>query len=289
MSTKPPKRLIFRWATLKGLVAILLFLITATLIECFVVLYAKNLGVQDKTQLQESFSFPGTSWIITVSISPLFHLVPIAAVIALVSSWSYLTRHVAVTPNRKEKAKPTRKKEKKRTSKAKKLASKITDFFGRIKTELLKIKGIAYLWREIHFGRATIKSALTVLLVFGAFILLVSLLAYPQLIYLTVSDAYQNNPSLFNSVKSISNAGRRLSEALAPVGWFCSAANDALLSFAPGFRDFILNLGSVIKPLVDLNPTGKYLVFQNVATWISALSALIYGEYKRRSHRYRRR
>lgn len=293
MSTeKPPKRLIFRWATFKGLAAILLFLIVATLIECLVILYAINLGVEDKKLLQWSFQFPSTDWIITITISPVFHLVPIAVVIALVSSWTYLTKYVAVRPHSKwkGKAKPTAKRGKKRGYKGvKKFLSKIRSFFGRVKTGLLRIRGIAYLWRKIHFGRATIKSALTVLLVFGTFILLVSLLAYPQLIYRTVSNAYQNNPSLLGSVKSINNFGRGIAEALAPIGWICSAVNNAVLSNAPGFRDFTTSLGGLMKPLVELDAVGKYLVFQNVSTWVSALVALLYGEYRRISYRYRRR
>jgi hypothetical protein len=289
---KPPKRLVFHWKTLKGLAAILLFLIAATLIEYLVVLYAINLGVKDETLLQWSPQFPGTDWIITIAISPLFHLVPIAVIIALVSSWTYLTRHVAVKPPEKwkGKGKPAAKQRKEHELKGlKKLTSKIRDFFRRIKSGLLRIKGVAYLWQKIHFARATIKSALTVLLVFGTFILLVSLLTYPQLIYWTVSNAYQNDPSLLGFAKSIGNSGKGIADALAPIGWICSAVNNALLSIAPRFRDFVLSLGVLIKPLAELDDVGKYLVFQNVATWVSALTAIFYGEYRRKSYQYKKR
>jgi len=288
---KPPKRLIFQWTTFKGLTAILLFLTAAALIECLVVLYAINLGVKDETLLQWSFQFPGTDWIMTIAISPLFHLVPIAVVIALVSSWTYLTRHVAIkTPEKwKGEVKPVAKRGKKRGLKGvKKMASKIRNFFGRIKSGLLSIRSVAYLWQKIHFARATIKSALTVLLVFGTLILLVSLLTYPQLIYWTVSNAYQSNPSLLSLVKSVSTLGKGIAEVLAPVGWICSSVNNALLSIAPRFRDFVLSLGGLIKPLVETDDVGKYLVFQNVATWVSALTALFYGGYKRKSYRYKK-
>jgi len=288
---KPPKRLIFQWTTLKGLAAILLFLIVAILIEYIVVLYAINLGVKDETLQQWSFQFPATDWTITIAISPLFHLVPIAVVIALLSSWTHLTRHVAVkSPERwKGKVKPSAKKRKERGFKeVKKLASKIRDFFGRLKSGLLRIRGVAYLWQKIHFARATIKSGLTVLLVFGALILLVSVLTYPQLIYWTVSNAYRGNSLLFGFVTSISNCGKGIAETLAPIGWICSAVNNALLSTAPAFRDFVLTLGSLTKPLVELDDAGKYLVFQNVAAWVSALTALLYGERKRKIYRHKK-
>jgi len=287
----------FRWTTLKGLAAIILFLTIAALIEYSVVLYAINLGVnKDETLLQWSFQFPGTDWTITIAVSPLFHLVPIAVIITLAFSWTHLTKYVAVKPHRtpKEKVRPVVKRRKEsRLKEARKLTSKISHavkrFFGKIRSELLRVKGVAYLWQKIHFAKAAIKSALTVLLVFSVFIIIASLLAYPQLIYRTISYAYQNNPSLLGFVKSTNNFARGIAEALAPIGWICSSINNALLSIAPSFRDFVLSLGGLIKPLTELDDVGKYLVFQNVAAWVSALTALFYGEYRRKSFRYRKR
>jgi hypothetical protein len=271
---QPPKRLLIRWTTLKGLAAIILFLIIATLIEYVVVLYAINLGVKDTTPLQWSAQFPGTDWILTIAISPLFHLVPIAVIITLLFSWTYLTRHVAVKPHelRKGKAGSVAKGVKE---------SKLKKFFGKIKSGLLRIKGVAYLWQRIHFARATTKGALTVLLTFATFILIVSFLAYPRLIYQTISNAYQSNPSLLNFVKGTA-------EAFAPIGGIFSGINNALLSATPGFTDFALGLGTIIKPLADLDNVGKYLFLQNIAAWISALTALFYGEYVRKTFRYRK-
>lgn len=271
---KPPKRLVIRWTTLKGLAAIILFLIIATLIEYVVVLYAVNLGVKEATPLQWSAQFPGTDWILTIAISPLFHLVPIAVIITLLFSWTYLTRHMAVKPHevRKGKAGPVAKRVKE---------PKLKKFLAKIKSGLLRVKGIAYLWQKIHFARATAKGALTVLLAFATFILIVSFLAYPKLIHQTISSAYQNNPSLLNFVKGTA-------EALAPIGGIFSGINNALLSAAPGFRDFALGLGTIIKPLADLDNVGKYLFFQNVAAWVSALTALFYGEYVRKTRQYRK-
>lgn len=271
--------------------AILLFLTVAILIEYIIVLYAINLGVKDETLQQWSPQFPGTDWTVTIAISPLFHLVPIAVVIALVSSWTYLTRHVAVKPPEKwkGKVKPVAKHRKERGFKeVKKLTSRIRGFFGGLKSALLRIKGVAYIWQKIHFARATIKSALAVLLVFGALILLVSVLTYPQLIYWTVSNAYRNDSWLLGFVTWISDSGKGIVTALAPIGWICSAANNALLSIAPAFRDFVLSLGGLTKPLVELDDAGKYLVFQNVAAWVSALVALLYGGRKRKIYRYKK-
>jgi hypothetical protein len=285
---KPPKRLVIRWTTLKGLAAIILFLIITALTEYFIVLYAISLGVKDTTLLQWSIQFPGTDWIMTISISPLFHLVPIAVIITLLFSWTYLTRYIAAKPHEvgREKVRPVSKRGKEPKSKeVRKLTSKIShtvkNFFGKIKSGLLRVKGVAYLWQKIHFARATIKSALTVFLVFSAFILIVSLLAYPKLLHQTISNAYQNNSSLLNFVKGTT-------EALAPIGGVFSSANNALVSAAPSFRGFVLSLGTIINPLVYSDNVGKYLFFQNVAAWVSALTALLYGEYIRKGYRYKK-
>jgi hypothetical protein len=119
-----------------------------------------------------------------------------------------------------------------------------------------------------------------VLIVFAALILVVSLFAYPKLIYQTISSGYQNDPSLLNFVKGTAHA-------LGSLGGIFSSVNSALLGAAPGFRNFALSIGSVIGPLSSLDNTGKYLVFQNVAAWISALFAIFYGQYIRKGYRYK--
>jgi len=273
---KSPKRLVIRWATLKGLVAIILFIVIAALIEYSIVLYAMNIGVQEKQEnlLQWSFLFPGTDWTIKIMISPLFHLIPVAVIIALLFSWIYLTRHIAIKPydTRKEKVGPVAKKGKEH---------KMKKFFGKISSGLLKIKGFAYVWQRIHFARATIKSALTIFLVFSAFVIIFSLLAYPNLIYQRISSAYQNNSSLLDFVKGTE-------KTLAPIFGMFSAIGSALVSVALGFRSIVLGVGILLKPLADLDSAGKYLAFQNLAAWISAFAILFYGEYVRKSYRYKR-
>jgi len=259
----PQKHLVIRWTTLRGFAAILVFSLIAVFVEYVVVIYAMNLGVQEKPE----------DMIFGV-ISPLFHLVPTAVIITLVSSWTYLTKHAAKRPKEMLKGKggsiPRQSKQ-----------SGLKKAFGRMKRGLLKAKRIAYVWQKIHFARATIKSAITVLLAFAVFILIVSLLAYPQTIYQAVSAAYQNNPSLLGFVQGTGHA-------LASVGGAFSAVNNALVSAAPGFRDFCIEVGNIIKPLADLDNTGKYLVFQNIAAWASAVTVLFYGQYGQKGFRYKK-
>lgn len=272
----PPKRLIIRWTTLKGLAALLLFLIVTVLAEYIIVLYAIALGVTDTAVLQWGFRFPATDWVITLAISPLFHLIPVAVVITLLSSWTYLTKHLAVKPSQETRKAGTafKRGQESRLNQTKK-------FFGRIKSGLLRAKGVSYLWQKIHFARATVKSALIVLLVFSVLILVVSLLTYPRLIYETLSNLYQNSPSALNFV-------RDTGQGLASLGSVFLPIYNALVSIAPSFKGFALAVGGVIRPLVGLDNVGKYLFFQNAAAWLSALAVLMYGEYTRRSFRYRK-
>ncbi|NIO37970.1 hypothetical protein GTO27_09740 [Candidatus Bathyarchaeota archaeon] len=289
MSVRRPKHLVFRWSTRRGLVAIILFLTVTTLAEYIVVLYATNLGVEDKTSLGWKLPFPGSQLTITLTISPLFHLVPAAVVVALTYSWTYLTNHLAVRrpKTRKEKTRSEVDRSGKRNfKKIERLTSRIRSFFGEVKARLLKIKGIAHLRQRIHFARATIISALTVLLLFGTLILVVSLSTYPKLIHWTVSGAYQSSPPLVEFVKSVGSLGTNIVAFLAPINWVCSSINTALLSIASGFRDFVASLGGLIQPLAELDNAQKYLLFQNVSAWASALAVLLYGAYRRQSYRY---
>jgi hypothetical protein len=274
LSTQKPQKLVIHWGTLKGLVAIILFLVIAILVEYIVVLYAMSIGVKEQSEslLKWTFLFPGTNWMVTIAISPLFNLVPIAVIIVLLFSWTYLTRQTAIKPYEAKKGKAE-------TATKRGEESRIRKFFGKIEAGLLRVKGFAYVWQKIHFARATIKSALTVLIVFATFIVLVSLFTYPRLIYQAISSAYQNDPSLLGFVKGAT-------QALASIGGVFYAA---LLGVAPVFRNFALGLGSAIGPLVSLDNAGKYLVFQNVAAWFSALIAIFYGEYVRKGYRYRGR
>lgn len=254
---KPQKPSLVRWTSLRGITSILVFLSLAVLIEYIIILYAKGLGLTENPDNR-----------IFGVISPLFHLIPAAVVITLAFSWTYLTRCMAIKPQETAKKKmPTVKKGKPETS-----------FLSELKTKIFGAEIFVSLRQKM--ANATIKSALTVLLLFMVFALTVSLLAYPRIIYEAVASAYRNNIALLNFVKGTT-------EALAPIFWIFSAVGNALILLVPAFRDFALALGTIISPLVGLDATGKYLAVQNAAAWISALLALTYGEYARSGRRYR--
>jgi hypothetical protein len=277
-----------RWIATRKLVTTVLFLTIAILIEYVIIIYALNLGVKDNSVLETSFTFPGTDWLITLAISPLFHLVPIAVIIVLFFSWTYLKSQLAVRPQQawRENVEFSRKRKETRFKKLSDFGERIDRavkrFFGRIKSGLLKVKVFAYLSQRISYARATLRSAFITIAVFLILVLFISLLAYPQLIYDVVAGTYRSNPSLLNFIKNII-------AALAPIGNVFSAVNNALFAAAPGFRNFVLGIATVVGPLTSVDNAGKYLAFQNIASWVSAFIVLFYGQYAQKNRRFRKK
>lgn len=261
---KTSRGLVFRWSTLKGATALILFIALAAFIEYLIVAYAVSIGVRDDA----SFQIP---WLGLV-ISPLFHLVPISTVIVLAASWTCMVKYVAMKPSEKMKT-PTNKAKVPREERTG-LRARVSGFLGKMK---------------LGFTKATVKIAITILLVFLALVLLISALANPWLVYGVFAKLYQNNPQVLGFVKATNSALQGFAEAVAPVGWLCSSIDGAIKAAAPGFRGFISALSALTRPLADLPPVGKYLVFQNLAAWLSALAVLLYGAYTRKSYRHKRK
>lgn len=275
---KPRLGLVFRLSTLKGFAALLLFIVSAAIVEYLVVAYAESLGVKDET----CFQIPWLGF----TISPLFHLVPIVTVIVLAASWTCMVKYIAMKAT--EKTKLTAKKEKVPKGKRIGLKEGISRILGKIKSGLLKVKSIAYIWDKLSFAKAAVKSATVILLAFLALILLVSALMNPWLVYGTFVKLYQGNQQLLELVKATNIALQGFAERVTPIGWICFAVDNVIKAAAPSIRGFASTLEALAKPLADLPPASKYLVFQNIASWVSALAVLAYGAYMRKSYRYRK-
>lgn len=267
--------LMLRWSTLKGAAALMLFIASAAFVEFLIVVHAKSIGVKDEACFQ-------VPWL-GFTVSALFHLVPISTIIVLVASWTCLVRYVAMKPAEKIRSSQKRVK----PSGKDKLGAKISAFWNRVKAGLLRVKGVAYVWSKLSFTKAPVKSAITVLFVFLVLVLLVSVLASPWLVYRAFASLYQSNPQILEFVKATNSALNGFVQAVAPIGWMCSSIDGAIKAAAPGLRSFAATLGSSTKPLADLPPVSKYLIFQNLAAWVCALAVLAYGVYVRKSYRYK--
>ena len=247
----------------------------AVLAEFLVVLYAMDLGVKDVGELT-------THWPVTITISPLFELVPIAVIITLLFSWIYLTKKLSVRPVQPLGRAPIRQLPSKKSQPAKSSVEKT-------EPSPPKAKGLSNIWQRIYSARATIKSALIILLAFAILVLIVSQLVYPKVIYQTLTSSYQSHSSLYHFVVSVANSLSGFAHAVSPIGSIATAIHNGLVAISPGVRIVGTAFGSLIAPLANLDPAGKYLVFQNAAAWISVILVLFYGQYTRRIYRYRKK
>ena len=258
----------------------MLFFALAFLFEYLMVYFFTFSGLTD------NFAFK----FFTITISPLFHLMPLGVIFVLISSWAYLTKYVAVVPRRTSPAKKPLERHRRQPRRARKMRFKsFRNFFRRIGAAFLRIRGVSYVQQRLFFARAAVKSTATVLTVFLVSILALYILVYPNLSHDLAIGLYSANPSFHGFVLKTIEIAKGIAQALSPIGWLASAIDGALRAVAPGFRNAIEGLGSSMTgPLTNLDLVWKYTLCQNAAAWISAIVILAYGEYASRVYRIRK-
>ncbi len=283
------KRLIIKWTAPKGFAAMLLFLASALVLEYLIVYSFLSGGLVDEFTWTGTFQIPYANWSFALAVSPMLHLLPLSVILVLIASWAFLARHIAFVPHRTESAKKTTVK---RRQPQRRRFKSLRRFFKRasrsvqkagtaLKNAFLRIPGFSKLSRRLFFAKTATRSALIILLAFVSFVLLVYSLAYPWWIHDVVVNLYRGNPSFLSFVTGIQSSFQTLGNTLEPV-------NNALLAAAPGFRSSFQNLGASTQSLVNMDITGKYILVQNLAAWVCALIALVYGKYASAS-RYKKR
>lgn len=270
----------------KGWTAPLLFLIMAVIFEFLLVYSFQLLGVND-INAWTILQFPGTG--LALTINPLFHLLPLAVLIVLISSWVYLTRtytySFAIAEKRKLASPPLRREiEKRRLKSLRRLSRGINRRFQRIgrsiRAAFLKIPGMAGVSRRLSLTKSSVRSALTVFTVFISISLLLYIVVYPDLIRNLVVGFYQVDPSRVDFVVGISNGLQGIGEALPPIGGLGTAIVNGLWAAAPGFRQSLAGVGaSLTGGIVTYDAAGKYILTQNAAALTVVAIALLYGWY----------
>ena len=171
------KRLIIKWTAAKGFAAMLLFLASALLLEYLLVYSFLSGGLTDEFTWMETFQVPYVNWGFTLAFSPLLHLLPLSVIVVLISSWIFLTRHIAFIPHRTESARKTavrRRQPQRRRFKTlrrffKRISRNIQEIGKALKNALLRIPGFSRLSRRLFFARKAIRSAMIILSVFISF------------------------------------------------------------------------------------------------------------------------
>jgi hypothetical protein len=280
------KQYVSKWTTPKGIASMILFLTIVIILESLIVYSSMSFGLNDDNPLVWNvFSF-------TISISPLFHLLPLSVIVVLFFSWIYLTRHVAITYHKAEpttiRQPPPRKIKKVRFRTLrryyKRISRRLADFGRRIKETVLGSRIAKYL------GQAVIKSAWTVIFTFIVLALFVYFVVYPWLIPNATTSIFGEGSIFLGFVVWTINAANWLGQALSPLGWVAANINNGLVATSPGFRSAVIGLTTpIVKPLIDLDLIGKYVLVQNIAAWFSALVAQFYAQYASRPRIVRRK
>jgi len=278
-----------KWRGSTGLAAIIAFFAVSIFLEVVIVSTSIAMGVQDTNLIVWSIgSF-------SISISPLFHILPLTVIIVLFASWMYLTRHETYVPSKTQTQKkgrplpPPRRYEKRSYRRLRRFVNRINkglDSFGRrIKERIARTKLAKYF--ETHLaGRAVIKSAWTVVVSFCVFALLVYLIAYPQLIPNAVNWLIGGgNSALQGFILWTIRGADTIGNALLPLGWIASGIEIGLAAISADFRAGVIALTTpFVMPIVQASLVGKYVLVQNFAAWIPALVSLYLGH---RIHRRR--
>jgi hypothetical protein len=275
-------RPVFSGTRFKGIAAPLLFLILAFILEFLLVYSFLLLGLSDKNAWTNTLQFPGTNFALTITVSPLFHLLPVAVLIVLVSSWLYLaktyTYSFAIAEKRKHPPPSRREIESRRFKSLRRLYRRIDRRLQRvgrsIKAGFLRIPGMAGVSERLSLTKSSVGSALIVFAVFVSISFLLYIVIYPDLIRNIVVGFYEADSSRVDFVVGVGNSLRGVGGSLG-----VTVAN-GLWGAAPGFRQGLASIGaSLTGSIVNFDAAGKYVLSQNAASMIVVAIALIYGWY----------
>ena len=264
-------RLAFSWTAPKGLLTIGLFVALALISELVIVSFFAYSG------LTETAVYP-------LPISPLFHVLPLAVILVLVSSWIYLTKHVAARPYRISTVKVSesrrrRPRRRRRSKSTQSFLAPIKKAVNKINASIFSSGGGSFVQRRLSFSSVAFEMIVTVLTVFLLSIILLSVLVYPNLFADFATGLYGANTALHGFVLGIANALKGMVEALGPI-------NDFLRGIAPGFSSaFGGNASAGTLQLTSGDILWRYVFCQNAAAWISAVFALVYVRYFCKTYR----
>jgi hypothetical protein len=274
----------------------LLFLALAFLLEYLIVYSFLSTGITDESTWVETFQVPYVNWSFTLTVSPLLHLLPLAVVIVLISSWIFLTKQIAFIPQRIGSAKKIgfrrRRPQRRRLKFVRNFSKRINRGLQKIgrafRNSFLRIPGFSKLSRRLFFARTAIRGAMIILITFVCFALIAYSLAYPRWVHNMVINFYGENPSFMSSVIWVQQSFRSLGHTLAPIESIAAAINNALIAAGPGLKSSVQSLGASAAPIAQLDITEKYILVQNLGAWVCALIALACGKYAS-TRRYRTR
>jgi hypothetical protein len=214
---------------------------------------------------------------------------PLTVFVVLFSSWLYLARAYTFSLTIIGKKKPApqlsrREIEKRRLKGLRKLSRGISRRFERVgrslKATFLRVHSISSVSKRVSLAKNSVRSALTVFTVFVSISLLLFIIVYPDLIRNMVVGFYEADSSRVDFVVGVSDRLQGIGESLPPIGGLGTAIVNGLWAIAPGFRQGLAGVGASLTGfIVNSDAAGKFILSQNIASWIVVLIALAYGWY----------
>ena len=207
-------------------------------------------------------------------VSPLFHILPLAVMLVLVSSWIYLTNHIATRPHRVAPAKVSKiRRHSRRTKSTRGTMGAVKNILDKI-SSVFSSSSVSSTPQRLSFSKAALESTVTVITVFLLAIILLAVIVYPNLFTRFAAGFYSETSALQGFMQS-------LADVLVSIA-------SGLDSIAPGFRSAFEGIVSAKLPsLTQGDLLWRYVFCQNAAAWVSALVALAY--VKNFSNPYRSR
>ena len=121
-----------------------------------------------------------------LSLHPLFHLLPLAVILVLVSSWIYLTKNVARRPYRISTVKVSESRRRRARRRARSKSSQgflepIKEVFNKINDALFSSGGGSFVQQRLSFSNVALENIVMVLTIFLISAILLAVLVYPTL------------------------------------------------------------------------------------------------------------
>lgn len=295
-STETGRRLQIKWTAPKGFAALILFFAVGVIFEILLISAFQTLGLTDPNAWTSTVLIPSTNWSFTVSLSVMFHLLPLSVIVVLLASWTYLTKLTAFIPKREAARRiqplPRRAQEGGRLRSARRLWRNLSRRFQRLgrslKAGVQRIPGVSPISERLSFARVAVRTAFVILGIAVSIALLLFLVEYPDLIYHLTVNLYRGSPGFLQFVQGIGQWFNGIGTAVPPLGYIGASINNALINGAAGFRQSLQAVGtSLSAPIVSLDVASKYALSQNLAAWTGALLVLLYGSYTSTSPRRR--
>jgi len=158
-----------------------------------------------------------------------------------------------------------------------------------VKNKIIKAPGISYLEKKMTLAKPLLKSGILVISMFLTVSVLLTLAAYPKLILTETTKFYQSNTIFLSFVVMTIEAAGNIGAIIQPIGVIGSSIQQTLIATSPGFHSAVDAAASLLtEGLVNLGSNEKYLIVQNVASWIVACTTLFIGRYMKPRHRRKR-